>query len=252
MDAKMKKKPHAAVYDVRFPLARSMIVSGPSCSGKSYFVTQLIKDADTYFSPSPKDILWYYGEVIPHPQCKGVQYRKGLPSAKDIENFHHSVVVLDDLMWESRSSIQVGNLFTRVAHHRQCFIIHITQNLFQGGSVTRTQSLNAHYFVIFKNPRDKLQITNLARQVYPRHLDYFLSSYEDATSQDHGYLLLDLGPTTKEEMRLRTNILLSDKQYTVYLPSIANDVHKAAGSHSAHSSTVSSERKKFNSSWCRQ
>jgi len=143
----------ASTYDVRFPLARSMIVSGPSCSGKSHFVTQLLQQAKFHFHPSPKRIFWYFGEIAPKPPIPHVCYRRGLPSEQEIEAFHQSVVVLDDLMWESRSSVNVGNLFTRVAHHRQCFIIHITQNLFQGGSITRTQSLNAHYLVLFKNPR---------------------------------------------------------------------------------------------------
>lgn len=208
----------ALSYDVRFPLSRSMIVSGPSCSGKSHFVSMLLKDRDVYFDPAPRRILWYYGEVKPTPPAaSGVLYKKGLPTEKDVESFQGDVVVLDDLMWESRSSVPVGNLFTRVAHHRQCFIIHITQNLFQGGSITRTQSLNAHYFVLFKNPRDRLQITHLARQIYPRQQEFFLQSYEDATRRDYGYLLLDLGPTTREEMRLRTNILLEDKQYHIYM-----------------------------------
>ena len=209
----------ALSYDVRFPLARSMIVSGPSCSGKSHFVSLLLKDRDAYFHPKPRRVLWYYGEVRPTPTESGIQYKKGLPTEEDVERFRGDIVVLDDLMWESRSSVPVGNLFTRVAHHRQCFIIHITQNLFQGGSITRTQSLNAHYFVLFKNPRDRLQITHLARQIYPRQQEFFLASYEDATRRDYGYLLLDLGPTTREEMRLRTNILLADKQYQVYRPS---------------------------------
>jgi hypothetical protein len=116
-------------------------------------------------------------------------------------------------MWEARSSMTVGNLFTRVAHHRECFIIHITQNLFQAGRVTRTQSLNAHYLVLFKNPRDRQQILHLARQIYPRNVDFVLASFEDATmSRDHGYLLVDLNPTTKEDLRLRTNILLEEKE----------------------------------------
>lgn len=140
-------------------------------------------------------------------------YRRGLPTESEVESMHQCIVVLDDLMFEARSSMLVGNLFTRVAHHRECFIIHITQNLFQGGKVTRTQSLNAHYLVLFKNPRDRQQIIHLARQIYPRKVDFVLDSFEDATnSRDHGYLLVDLSPTTTEELRLRTNILLEDKQ----------------------------------------
>jgi hypothetical protein len=124
------------------------------------------------------------------------------------------IVVLDDLMWESRSSMTVGNLFSRVAHHHQCFIIHITQNFFQAGKVTRSQSLNAHYLVLFKNPRDRQQILYLARQIYPRKENFVLSSFEDATQREYGYLLIDLNPNTSEELRLRT--MNEDKQIIVY------------------------------------
>ena len=204
-------------YDLRFPLARSMIVSGPSCSGKSYYVTNLIQNSKIYFDPTPTHILWYYGEVIPHPQIKGVEYKRGLPTEQDVESMRQCIVVLDDLMWESRSNMTVGNLFTRVAHHRQCFIIHITQNLFQGGSITRTQSLNAHYLVLFKNPRDRQQILYLARQIYPRKEDFVLSSFEDATQREYGHLLVDLNPNTPEELRIRS--IDKDKQMIVYTPS---------------------------------
>jgi hypothetical protein len=162
---------------------------------------------------------------MPSTQLNGVKYRRGLPTEADVENMFQCLVVLDDLMWEARSSMIVGNLFTRVAHHRQCFIIHITQNFFQAGRVTRTQSLNAHYLVLFQNPRDRQQILYLARQIYPRKEDFVLASFEDATTnRPHGYLLIDLNPNIQEEMRLRTNILLNDKQpYSVYV----NNLHQS-------------------------
>jgi hypothetical protein len=240
---KTKKMSNAAsVFDMRFPLARSMIVSGPSCSGKTFFVSQLLKNVDVYFNPQPKRVFWFYGEIEPSPKpaCRvKIECKRGLPTDEDIENFHLDIVVLDDLMWESRSSIQVGNLFTRVAHHRQCFIIHITQNLFQSGSVTRTQSLNAHYFVLFKNPRDRSQIIHLARQIYPRQQEFFLSCFEDATQQEHGYLLVDLSPNTIEDLRLRANILLVDKQYFVYFSDDKN-VYQTSKRFSSHPTTLSS------------
>ena len=34
----------------------------------------------------------------------------------------------------------------------------------------------------------------------------FMRSYEDATSRPHGYLMLDLKPTTDDQQRLKTNI----------------------------------------------
>lgn len=225
MTQSMERKQNAAVYDMRLPLARNMIISGPSLSGKSYFLSKLLKDTSVYFTPTPTRVLWYFGEIQPKPILPRVEYKRGLPTEKDIELFHRCIIVLDDLMLESKSSLLVANLFTRVAHHRECFIVHVTQNLFQNGSITRTQSLNAHYFVLFKNPRDKLQITYLARQIYPQNIDFFLASFEDATSKPFGYLFLDLAPATPEDLRVRSNILLGDKQYSVYLPT-NNHVYK--------------------------
>ena len=119
------------VYDVRFPLARSLIVGGPSCCGKSCFVSELIHHRDIYFDPPPKRVLYYYGEVSPTPLIQGVEYKRGLPTEDEVETLHQCLIILDDLMWEARSNMVVGNLFTRIAHHRMCFVIHITQNIYQ-------------------------------------------------------------------------------------------------------------------------
>jgi hypothetical protein len=152
-------------YDLGFPLACSMMVCGPSCAGKSHFVMQLLLRRQLYFTPQAKHVLWYHGEVTLTSRLPEVEYHRCLPQPEDVEAMYQCIVLLDDLMWESHSSQLVGNLFTRVAHQRQCFIIHITQNLFQRGSITRTQSLNAHYLALFKNPRDRQQVVHLARQI---------------------------------------------------------------------------------------
>jgi hypothetical protein len=57
--------------------------------------------------------------------------------------------------------------------------------------------------VLFKNPQDKSQIGVLSRQLQMPHL---LLAYEDATTQPHGYLLVDLSPQTPEELRLRSQL----------------------------------------------
>ena len=71
----------------------------------------------------------------------------------------------------------------------------------------RNISLNAHYIVLFKSHRDRQQISILARQINPGRVQEFMKSYEKATSLAHGYLMLDLKPTTDDEERLKTNIL---------------------------------------------
>ena len=61
--------------------------------------------------------------------------------------------------------------------------------------------------MLFKSPRDKQQISMFARQVNPGRMQEFMRCYEDATSRPHGYLMLDLKPTTDDQQRLKTNVL---------------------------------------------
>jgi hypothetical protein len=48
-------------------------------------------------------------------------------------------------------------------------------------------SLNAHYMVLFKNPRDVSQIMALAHQMYSRRTQFFLEAFARATARprDH-------------------------------------------------------------------
>ena len=87
----------------------------------------------------------------------------------------------------------------------------------------RTLSLNSHYIILFKNPRDSLQICTLARQMYPGKSKFLVEAFNDATRQAYGYLLLDLKPTTEDRLRIRTGIL-PDNIQIVYTEN--DDVYK--------------------------
>ena len=67
--------------------------------------------------------------------------------------------------------------------------------------------------VLFKNPRDKLQILTLAKQMYPKQTDWFLKQYEEAVRRPFGYLFLDQKPSTEDNCRLRTNVLPSEEKF---------------------------------------
>ena len=94
--------------------------------------------------------------------------------------------------------------------------MYLTQNLFPPGKLSRTISLNSHYMIVFKNPRDSLGISTSARQMYPHNTNFLLQSFQDATKKPYGYLLLDLHQLTPANMRLRTNILPGEK-HIVYV-----------------------------------
>lgn len=194
--------------DFRLQADRVCCVSGPSQSGKTEFVLQLLNQRYELFRKPLNKILWCYGihdgNLLNRLHSKGYNTLRGLPKESDIEP--HSICVLDDLLTESESSKDVTNMCTRAAHHKPCFVIFISQNLFPGGKDSRTRSLNTHYFVIFKNPRDKLQFETFARQISLTRSRDIIKIYEDATQQPHGYLFIDFTQECPEDKRYRTKI----------------------------------------------
>ena len=110
-------------------------------------------------------------------------------------------------MAQSGKDKRISDHFTKGSHHRNLFIIYIVQNIFHQGKEMRNTSLNAHYIVLFKSPRDKQKIYMLAIQVNPGKVQVFMRSYEDATRRPHGYLMLNLKPTTDDQQRLEANVL---------------------------------------------
>jgi len=74
-------------------------------------------------------------------------------------------------------------------------------------------SLNAHYMVLFKNPRDASQFANLAPQMYPKTSQFAVEAYKDATREPYSYLLIDLRTTQDEDLRLRANIFPGETHY---------------------------------------
>ena len=116
-------------------------------------------------------------------------------------------------MIDASKDKRIVNLFTRGSHHRNLSVIYIVQNLFHQGKGSRNISLNSHYLVLFKNPRDKLQILTLAKQMYPGQTDFFLNQYEEAVKRPSGYLLTDLKTTSQENFRQQTNVLPNEEGF---------------------------------------
>ena len=202
--------------DLRLKSDRVICIAGPSQSGKTHFVLQLLDNRHELFTNDIDKVLWCYGIPDRHLQQvlleKGYKTQRGLPSESDIDQ--NSICVLDDLLTESEASKDVTNMCTRLAHHKPCVIVLIVQNLFPAGKDSRTRSLNTHYFVIFKNPRDKLQLETFARQIDPRRSKSLVCAYEDATQAPHGYLFIDFTQECPDNVRYRTHVLCP--QITIY------------------------------------
>lgn len=163
-------------------------------------------------------VIWFYGqwqELYTNLQ-QSVEFQQGLPNLDQFEGFKPCLIIIDDLMREANSD--VVDIFTKGCHHRNLSVLFLTQNIFHQGKGQRDISLNAHYIICFKNPRDGAQIRHLARQINPANSAFVRESYEDATSKPHGYLLFDLKQATPDHVRYRTSIFQEDGACYAYIP----------------------------------
>lgn len=190
----------------------SLIISGPSQSGKTELVRKMIKNK--IYDYDVKKILWCYAVWQPwFTTQKEIEFKAGLPQ----EDINADLIIIDDQM--NSITNEVSEMFTIGSHHKKYSIILITQNLFPRVKQFRDISLNAHYLILFRNNRDLSQATCFARQAFPGRGKYFLDAYKKATTEPFSYLLIDVHPRTLEEHRLRQSLFpeLGFINY-VYLP----------------------------------
>ena len=195
------------------------LVTGMTGSGKTVWVQKLLEHAGQVIQPPPQRIVWSYSQWQPAydqmlKNIPGIEFVKGIPHDLDEDWYFNSninnLMVIDDQMTETSNDKRILNLFTKGSHHRNLSVIFLLQNVYFQGKIMRTLSLNAAYLVLFKNPRDKLQMMTLGKQMYPGKTDQFLQKYEAAVQRPYGYLFVDLKPNTPEGCRLRANVLPND------------------------------------------
>lgn len=202
-------------FDFKFQHPFSCIISGPSNSGKTFFVKMLLQNAERLISKNIENIVYIYDcwqplydELL---KLYDIKFIEGIPqSLNDDQLFpphKTNFLILDDVMKDACGNTEVERVFTNYVHHKNLSALYLVQNLFCQGKSSRTISLNTNYLVLFKNPRDNTQINVLARQMYPRNTRFFMECYQDATGNPFGYLMIDFKAKTPEQYRLRTDLL---------------------------------------------
>ena len=188
---------------VKFPSPTTIMVCGPTGSGKTFLTKQILENADGMFMEKPCKIIICYDTWQPMfdqlmTNLKEVTFHQGLPNEEQFREWSdidgHKILVVDDCMAEGVNSTDLMKMFCVSSHHNNITVMFLVQNIFQKGKVMRTLSLNTHFFLIFRSLRNKLQIETLARQIFVRNMSYFREAYEQSTSQRYSYLLIDISP----------------------------------------------------------
>jgi hypothetical protein len=193
-----------------FHTPAGLVVCGPTMSGKTQFVFELLKNPNKVFSKPPKRIVYCYGEWQTGFQdlASSVHFVNGLGPVLEDENYFDpkipTLLVIDDLAVSVSNDSKCTKLFTQGIHHRNLSVILILQNLYKQGKSMRDIALNAQYLVLFKNVRDTSQITVLARQMGLPHL---VDAYRKVTAEPFQPIVIDMKPETPDYLRVRSHVL---------------------------------------------
>jgi Cdc6-like AAA superfamily ATPase len=203
-------------FDKRLQHPYTMMTWGMTGSGKTQFVKKLLERQEDCIDESIYRIFYHYAIYQPvfdemKRNIPNLIFRKGLPRAweKIPDGGSKAYIIVLDLMHEALKEESTCKLYTQGSHHKNISVITLTQNLFPRQKEARTISINCHYLILFRNPRDKSQIKTLATQLSENKKEktFFLDVYKDATTHPFSYLMVDCKPATPEEVKFRSNVL---------------------------------------------
>lgn len=224
------------VKSIQFCENFSMMVCGPSDSGKTIFITQVITNRERICSHPPYRIVVVYCNAesnltqFAHVKINvntldneqyGPEYLERyfieVATNKKEKNAPHSLVVFDDCQMKPNLVKAISALFNGNARHKNMSLIYVSQKLYDGPDQNRI-STNAKYLVLFKNSRFKNESTTLNRQIHPGHPGIIAAMLEALDPHDH--LLINFEPNLRDKrLQYVTNIFQTNHIVPVFVVS---------------------------------
>ena len=181
---------------------------GPSETGKSQLLYNWQKIGT--FQPKSDKIYFFYQHSQPlydvmQKEIKNLEFVRGvnfefIDSLKN--NGTNYLLIFDDSCEEICNSKAFVDIAT-ARRHWGLSTIYIKHNLFHQSKLGRDVDLQNTHIVLFKSPRDVMQVTTVSTQLGLG--SELFNWYRDATSVPFGHLLIDLSPRTDDRLRYCTN-----------------------------------------------
>jgi septin family protein len=204
-----------------FNLPFTTMVVGPSGCGKTALVSKILLNSESLFDKKIDRVVFCYSvwqqayelfKLLPI----NVEFVVGLNENFNFSPTKTNILIIDHLFSSAKDSSNIQNLFAVESHHRNISVFLIAHNVFTKGIYSRDLSLNSSNLILFRNPRDSIQINVLARQIFPNKSKAFLEIFDDATKDvPHGYIFLDFKQSTRMRMRIQSNIVHNEKERRV-------------------------------------
>ena len=187
---------------IKFLASHNCILFGPSRSGKTEFMLEVIRQK--LVEPMPKKIYYMFGveqgfmETWNEKEETPITFIKGLDFDK-MDTSEPTLLVVDDLCLSENKDM--ASCFLRGSHHLSISIFYITQNLFPNCPLFRVMSSNCHYFCLWSSQRNFRQINTLARQMFcGKDVNRILNAYKRVGKQNRGFIVLSLAPGLPQEL----------------------------------------------------
>ena len=210
------------MFDVRLKENFKVFISGPSRCGKTFFISKLLENIETFAKEPPETILYIYKVwQSKFDEMKSVvnafieDNENIIQQIKGISRGQRIFVIFDDMI-NSKSLEDIATLFTVDGRHMNMSMVFLTQRMFVNNEYFRQISQNCDYFCVFKNPRNSSEIRTLAQQLTPGSLS-LIEIYKEATRSPFSYLFINLTQECDSNVKYISHIFDENHSLKVYL-----------------------------------
>ena len=214
------------IKSFKFILPCRIILSGPSMSGKSQMILNIMKNYDNFFSEHVDYCIYFYPEqegLDESRQAYIKQLKEHIPDLITVEGFPamnritrlagKKMLLLDDMFHQLADNLDFVNLCTIGSHHGDISFFLTTQNMYWPSRHRLTIVRNCTDLILWQGILDKSQMYTLGRQLFEdRH--FLVSCFEWLKKRyKHQYkraLWIDLNCLNHEMqdcMRVRANFV---------------------------------------------
>ena len=209
------------MFDIRLKENFKLFVSGPSRCGKTFFISELLENIETFAKDPPETILYIYKIwQTKFDEMKSVvdgfieDNENVVQQIKELALGQRIFVIFDDLI-NSKSLVDIAVLFTVDGRHMNMSMAFLTQRMFVNNEHFRQISQNCDYFCIFKNPRNSSEIRTLAQQLTPGSLS-LIEIYKEATKNPFSYLFINLTQECDQSVKYLSHVFDENHSLKVY------------------------------------
>ena len=209
------------MFDIRLKENFKLFISGPSRCGKTFYVSELLENIESFTKEPPETIVYVYkiwqskfDEMKTVVDLFVEDNENVVQQIKEVSIGQRIFVIFDDLI-NSKSLVDIATLFTVDGRHMNMSMAFLSQRMFVNNEYFRQISQNCDYFCVFKNPRNSSEIRTLAQQLTPGSLG-LIEIYKEATKSPFSYLFINLTQECNIKVKYLSHLFNENHSVQVY------------------------------------